>query len=62
MNNSTSKFLVINKNKVFVSYFVGFFIAYMIPDKYFRSMMQMNYEVIFSTINISEYDKYYKIN
>lgn len=59
--NTGKKFLQINKNKVFVSYFVGFFIANLIPEKYFAQLMRYNYDAVFSSIQIVEYDKYFKI-
>lgn len=61
MNNTTNKILKIDKKKIFISYFVGFFIANMIPQKYFTPMMRYNYDMIYSTIKIVEYDKYFKI-
>lgn len=59
--NNTNKVLKIDKKKIFVSYFIGFFIANLIPQKYFTLMMRTNYDMIFSTIKIVEYDKYFKI-
>jgi len=59
--NNANKVFKIDKKKIFISYFIGFFIANMIPKKYFTLMMRTNYDMIFSNIKIVEYDKYYKI-
>jgi len=59
--NNTNKILKINKNRIFFSYFVGFLIANLIPERYFTPLMGASYDMIFSTIKIEEYDKYYKI-
>jgi len=61
MENS-NKILKINKNKIFISFFAGFFLANIIPQKYFTIIMTNYYDRIYSSTRIVEYDKYYKVN
>ena len=51
----------INKTKLVTSYLTGFIIAMGLPQGYYRPLISNIYDSIYSSVRITEYDKYYKI-